>query len=64
MRTAPGSPATKARLREANISAGTLDDVIVGVEGKAVRRLSDLTDVLEKTGVGHTVQLTIVRDGS
>ena len=38
-------------------------DVIVVVDGKPVRRLSDLTDAIEEIGVGKKVEITAVRDG-
>ena len=41
-----------------------LGDVIVGVDGKPVRRLADLTDQLERAGVGKTVQLALNRNGA
>jgi 2-alkenal reductase len=37
--------------------------VITAVNGKPVRRLSDLTEVLEQVGVGQKVQLTVTRNG-
>jgi S1-C subfamily serine protease len=37
--------------------------VIVGVNGKPVRRLPDLTEELERVGVGKKVKLAIKRDG-
>jgi S1-C subfamily serine protease len=62
--TAPGSPAERAGLRPANLRTGQLGDVIVGVNGKPVRRLAELIDLLEQAGVGATVQLDIQRGGS
>ena len=41
----------------------TLGDVIVGVNGKPVRRLSDLTAALERVGIGKPIELTIARGG-
>jgi S1-C subfamily serine protease len=64
VRTAPGSPAQDAGLRGVDLRSGQLGDVIVGVDGKPVRRLFDLTDVLEQKGVGAEVELTLLRDGS
>ncbi len=61
VRTAPGSPADRAGLRGVDLSSGTLGDVIVEANGKAVRRLSDLTDEIEKTGVGRSVRLSVKR---
>jgi S1-C subfamily serine protease len=45
-------------------NAGTVGDVIVAVDGKPVRRLSDLTDVLERIQLPGKVQLTLERAGS
>lgn len=58
----PGSPADRAGLRGVDPRAGIIGDVIVGIEDEPVRRLSDLTDRLERTGVGNTVSLRIVRN--
>jgi S1-C subfamily serine protease len=63
VRTAPGSPAARAGLRGVDFNSGALGDVIVAVNDTTVRRLSDLTDELERNGVGKTVRLTIQRDG-
>jgi S1-C subfamily serine protease len=63
VRTAPGSPAEKAGLRGIDPNRRTLGDVIVGVNGKPVRRLPDLTEELERVGVGKRVTLGIKRDG-
>jgi 2-alkenal reductase len=64
IRTVPGSPAERAGLRGANLQTGQLGDVIVGVNGKPVRRLAELTELLEQAGVGATVQLELMRGGS
>jgi 2-alkenal reductase len=64
IRTVPGSPAERAGLRGANLQAGQLGDIIVGVNGKPVQRLAELTELLEQAGVGSTVQLEILRGGS
>jgi 2-alkenal reductase len=64
IRTTPGSPAERAGLRGANLQTGQLGDIIVGVNGKPVQRLTELTDLLEEAGVGSTVKLEILRGGS
>jgi S1-C subfamily serine protease len=64
VRTAPGSPAERAGLRGVDMGRNQLGDVIVGVDGKPVHRLTDLTDELEQVGVGKKVQLTLNRNGS
>jgi 2-alkenal reductase len=62
LRTAPGSSAERAGLRGMDAN-NKLGDVIVGVNGKPVRRLADLTQELERVGVGKKVPLTVQRDG-
>ena len=37
--------------------------MIVAVDGKPVRRLADLTQELERVGVGKQVDVTVQRDG-
>jgi 2-alkenal reductase len=64
VRTVPGSPAEHAGLRGVDMEKNQIGDVIVGVDGKQVHRLTDLTDELEQVGVGKKVQLTINRNGS
>jgi len=58
----PGSSAERAGLRGVDQRAGVIGDIIVAVEDEPVRRLSDLTDKVEKVRVGDTVALTILRD--
>jgi S1-C subfamily serine protease len=64
VRTVPGSPAERAGLQGVNQAAGTIGDVIVAAEGKPVRRLSDLTDMLQTVKIPGKVQLTVERGGS
>ncbi len=61
VRTVPGSPAERAGLQGVDMATGTLGDVIVGANGAPVRRLADLTDMLQQIGVGRPVELTIAR---
>ena len=63
VRALPGSPAQRAGLRGVNPQTGEIGDVIVGVDGRPVRRLSDLTAALERAGVGKPVELTVERGG-
>jgi 2-alkenal reductase len=42
---------------------GEIGDVIVAVNDKPVRRLSDLIQALEETGVGQNIQLAVERHG-
>jgi len=64
VRTVPGSPAARAGLQGVDPAAGTVGDVIVAIEGKPVRRLSDLTDVLERIRLPGKVQITVERAGT
>jgi S1-C subfamily serine protease len=61
--TVAGSAAERAGLHGIDASTRRLGDVIVGVNGKPVRRLPDLTEELERVGVGKHVTLAIKRDG-
>jgi S1-C subfamily serine protease len=63
LRTLPGSSAARAGVRGVDTNSGALGDVIVAVNGKPVRRLSDLTDQLEDIGVGHNVRISVLRAG-
>ncbi len=64
MRTMPNSPAARAGLRGIDPSTEALGDIIVGANGTAVRRLADLTDQIEKIGVGHPIALSVRRGDS
>jgi S1-C subfamily serine protease len=63
VRTVPGSSAEQAGLRGIDPNTRTLGDVIVGVNGKPVRRLPDLIQELERVGVGKKVTLAVQRGG-
>jgi 2-alkenal reductase len=63
VRTSPGSPAARAGLQGVDPERGILGDVIVAANGKAVRRLSDLVEIIDEVGIGKTVRLTVQRDG-
>ena len=63
MRVLPGSPAAQAGLRGVDPRSGEIGDVIVGVNGQPVHRLSDLTAVVEETGLDRPVTLLVERDG-
>jgi S1-C subfamily serine protease len=64
VRTIPGSSAEKAGLRGVDPKTGALGDVIVAVNGNAVRSLADLTDQLEQIGIGKTAELSLKRDST
>jgi len=59
--TASGSPAARAGLRSTDPQRGVLGDVIVAAEGQPVRRLTDLTNALDRLGVGANIDLTLRR---
>jgi 2-alkenal reductase len=61
--TMPGSPAERAGLAGLDPRTGRIGDLIVEANGKAVRQLSDLTDQLERVGVGKPIPLKIARGG-
>ncbi|KAA2244159.1 S1C family serine protease [Salinarimonas soli] len=63
VRTMPGSPAARAGLRPVDPRTGEIGDVIVAMNDRPVRRLSDLTAALQGIGVGQTVQITVDRGG-
>jgi S1-C subfamily serine protease len=67
LRVEAGSAADRARLRGTRITTdGTLipGDVIIEVDGKAVKTIGQLIDLLEGYNVGDRVELTIRRDGA
>jgi 2-alkenal reductase len=59
----PGLPAEQAGVRGVDRGSGTVGDVIIAVNGKPVQKLSDLTDELERVGVGKRVTLRLRRGG-
>jgi 2-alkenal reductase len=61
IRTTPDSPAERAGLRGVDMASGVLGDVIVAVNDRAVRRLADLTEILEGLKLPTTVSLTVQR---
>jgi 2-alkenal reductase len=63
VRAVPGLPAERAGLRGIDPITGEVGDIIVGVNGQPVQRVSDLATVLEQVGVGKPVELTILRGG-
>ena len=63
VRTFPGSPAAKAGLEGADSDNGIVADVIIKANGEPVHALADLAGIFEQVGVGHTVTLTVQRNG-
>jgi 2-alkenal reductase len=62
-RVVPGSPAERAGIAGVDFGSGALGDIITAIDGKPARRLTDLTDRLEATGVGKPIRLTLQRPG-
>ena len=62
VRVLPNGAAARAGLRGVDIDAQQLGDVIMAVNGKAVKTISQLAAELEKTGIGKKATLTILRD--
>jgi S1-C subfamily serine protease len=66
LRVETGSAADRAGLRGTRVTTDgsvTPGDVILAVDGKSVKTVGELTDVLEGYSVGDRVELTIGRDG-
>lgn len=64
LRVLNGSPAAQAGLRGIDPGLGRIGDVIVGANGRPVRRLNDLLAEINRVGVGQTLRLTVERDGA
>ncbi len=62
-RVLPGSEAEKAGLRAADLERQLLGDVIVRVNGVAVRSVSEFAAELAQAGIGAQVELTVVNQG-
>ena len=58
---AGNSPASRAGLRPTDPQAGVMGDIIVSADGHVVHRLADLTNVLDRNGVGGTVAIVVKR---
>jgi 2-alkenal reductase len=62
--TTDNSPAARAGLRPSDPQSGVMGDVIVQAEGRPVHRLADLTNALDRVGVGGRVALVLQRGGA
>ncbi len=63
----PGSPAERAGLRPARRASDggvLLGDVIQAIDGKPIKRMNELTTLLESHEVGDRLVLTVWRDGA
>lgn len=63
VRTVRGSPAATAGLQGVDEQTGALGDIVIGANGKAVRRLSDLKRVMNEVGIGNRMTLEVERYG-
>jgi S1-C subfamily serine protease len=66
MQVAPGSAAEQAGLRgfsRDEYGDIALGDIILAVDGEAVRDQNDLTRILERKQIGETIQVRVWRDG-
>jgi 2-alkenal reductase len=63
MDVVPDSPADRAGLVGADRKTGALGDVVTHVNGERVRTLAEMSEQLERAGVGGSVTLTVRRDG-
>ena len=59
----PNSPAAAAGLKPFDRRTGTLGDVIVAVDNRAVESLPAFAAELDRVGIGREAELTVVRDG-
>jgi 2-alkenal reductase len=62
-RVVRGSPAAEAGLRAYDDRTGDLGDVIVAVNGRIVESLPTFAAELDRVGIGHVAELTVIRDG-
>jgi serine protease Do len=52
---APGGPADKAGIKS--------EDIVTGIDGKPIRDGNELLDKVTATPIGHSLDLTVLRDG-
>ncbi|HEX6279217.1 MAG TPA: trypsin-like peptidase domain-containing protein [Pyrinomonadaceae bacterium] len=63
LQVVPNSPASTAGLRGLG-GDGTINDIIIGADGQAMKSLDDLYRLLDRKQFGETVQLEIFRNGN
>ena len=59
----PNTPAARAGLRPFDRENARLGDVILAIDGRAVRTVPDLSDAFERAGIGNRATLDVIRDG-
>jgi len=57
-----GSPASEAGLVPVNRKTGEVGDVIVAVNGRPVEAMGTFAAELDRAGIDHTAELTVLRD--
>jgi 2-alkenal reductase len=62
-RVQPRSPAAEAGLKAFDERSGSLGDVIVAVNGRPVESLPTFASELDRVGIDHVAELTVIRDG-
>ena len=62
-RVQPGSPAAQAGLMPFDERTGNVGDVIVAVNGRAVKSLTAFLTELDRVGIDHVAELAVIRDG-
>jgi 2-alkenal reductase len=60
----PGSPAAQAGLEGIDPATGRVGDIIVAVNGRRTYSIAELAAELGDAGIGHKVELTILRGGT
>ena len=58
----PDLPAAQAGLQGADLDTGHIGDILMAVNGHRVRTIGELVTELSNAGVGHKVELTVLRD--
>jgi 2-alkenal reductase len=62
-RVVPDSPAARAGIKPYDERTGSVGDVIIAVDNRAVESLQAFAAELDRVGIGHEAELTVVRDG-
>jgi 2-alkenal reductase len=63
-RIRPGSPAERAGMQGNDPGSGTIGDVIIRANDATVQNIYDLTNQLERVGIGNHIVLVISRGGA
>ena len=59
----PGSPAARAGIKPYDQRARSVGDVIVAVDNRPVESLQAFAAELDRVGIGHETEITVIRDG-